>query len=91
MSIDPGPLTELVRRLFAEALADQDAQRQQLPDRLAFSEAEISRLLSLHQHQLRDERRRRRSAASQVVGKRIRYTREDLMSYFAANRIERGE
>jgi excisionase family DNA binding protein len=86
--IDPGPLAELVRRLVVEALADLDAQRQQLPDRLAYTQAEAARLLGLHSHQLRDERRRGRISASQIVGKRIRYTREDLLKYLTQHRVE---
>jgi hypothetical protein len=36
---------------------------------------------------LRDERRRGRIHASQIVGRRIRYTREDLMNYLIARRF----
>jgi hypothetical protein len=89
LSINPGPLTELVRRLVAEAVANLESQRQRLPDRLAFSEAEAARLLGLNPHQLRDERRRGRIEASEVVGRRIRYLREDLMAYLMRHRSER--
>jgi hypothetical protein len=38
---------------------------------------------------LRDERRRGRIAASQVVGRRIRYKREDRTAYLAERRCGR--
>ena len=47
---------------------------------MAYSEEEAARLLGLNSHQLRDERRRGRTAASQFVGRQIRYLREDLIS-----------
>jgi hypothetical protein len=42
--------------------------------------------LGLHVHQLRDERRRGRIQASQIVGRRIRYLRADLERYLAERR-----
>ena len=53
--------------------------RATLPDKLAFTEAEAARLLSLNTHQLRDERLRGRITASKIVGNRIAYRREDLL------------
>jgi hypothetical protein len=86
LQLDAGPLRDVVRQLVAEALGDLDAARQQLPDRLAYSEGEAARLLGLNQHQLRDERRRGRITASEVVGRRVRYLHADLVAYLMRHR-----
>jgi hypothetical protein len=43
-------------------------------------------LLGLEAHQLRDERRRGRIAASRIVNRSIRYLRSDLMDYLHRHR-----
>jgi hypothetical protein len=53
---------------------------------LAYSEAEAARLFGLKVHQLRDARLRHEISASQIAGRRIRYTREDLLEYLASHR-----
>jgi hypothetical protein len=88
LSIDPEALRPLVREIVAEVLAQVETARASLPDRLAFSEPEAARLLGLAPHQLRDERQRGRIAASQVVGRRVRYLREDLLAYLTSRRTE---
>jgi hypothetical protein len=70
-----------------ETVAALEQDRARLGDRLAYSEPEAARLLGLAPHQLRDERLRGRISASQVVGKRIRYTREDLTAYLMSRRV----
>lgn len=91
LSIDRAGLKALVKLVVAEVLADREQCRQALPDgRLAWSEAEAARLLGMAQHQLRDERRRGRIGASQIAGKRIRYTRADLEAYLGSRRTEGG-
>jgi hypothetical protein len=87
LSLDPEALKPLVAAVVQEVLAALEADRQAVPDRLAFSEAEAARLLGLQQHQLRDERLRGRISSSSVVGRRIRYTREDLVGYLQARRV----
>jgi hypothetical protein len=42
----------------------------------------------MEQHQLRDERLRGRIGASQIVGRRWRYTRDDLLRYLQSRRVE---
>jgi hypothetical protein len=81
------PLVELV---VAEVLARMRQDEARLPDRLAYSEEEAARLLGLEPYQLRDERLRGRIAASQIVGRRIRYSRKDLLGYLAARRLNEG-
>src|SRR5262245_46503780 len=85
VSIDVELLTPLIEHIVGEALRRLEGARAALPpERLAYGEAEAARLLSLHPHQLRDERRRGRIKASLVVGGRVRYRREDLLDYLAA-------
>ncbi len=86
LSIEPAALAPLIRAVVAEVVAQLDSDRARLDDRLAYSEEEAARLLGLEPHVLRDERRRGRIGASQVVGRRIRYTREDLTGYLASRR-----
>jgi hypothetical protein len=86
--VDAEALRPLLREVVAEVLAQLEHDRAQIPDGpLAYSEEEAARLLGLEPHVLRDERRRRRIGASQVVGRRIRYTRADLLDYLAGRRV----
>lgn len=89
LSIDVSPevLRPLVEQVIDQALARLDEARGKVPaDRMAYSEQEGARLLSLAPHQLRDERHRGRIAASHVVGKRVRYLRADLLNYLMRKR-----
>jgi hypothetical protein len=70
-------IVEVVREVLAQV---RDAEAR-LPDKIAFTEPEAARLLSLNVWQLRDERLRGRIVASGVVGRRVRYRREDLVQY----------
>jgi hypothetical protein len=86
--IDVDQLRPLISEIVELTLERLDQARATLPaDRLAYSEAEAAALLGLEQHVLRDERLRGRIQASQVVGRRIRYTREDLISYLSGRRF----
>jgi hypothetical protein len=86
LSLDAAALRPLVQVVVHEVLAAVEQDRARVPDRLAFSEQEAARLLGLNVHQLRDERLRGRIQASQVVGRRVRYLREDLINYLMASR-----
>jgi len=57
--------------------------------RLAWSEVEAAGLLGMAAHVLRDERRRGRISASVGPGRRILYTRADLLGYLASRRWEK--
>jgi Helix-turn-helix domain len=86
--LDGEQLRPLVEAVVAEAVRQLDADRQRLGDgKLAYSEGEAAGLLGLEEHQLRDERRRGRIAASAIVGRRIRYQRSDLLAYLTARRV----
>jgi hypothetical protein len=80
-------LRPLVQMIVAEVLARTQASSAHVPDRLTFSEPEAAALLGLKPHQLRDERRRGRIGASSIVGRRVRYVREDLIQYLASRRV----
>ncbi len=86
LAIDPAGLEPLIRAVVSATLAAIDHDRAAVPDKLAFSEAEAARLLSLNAHQLRDERRLGRIKASVGPGRKILYSRQDLLNYLAARR-----
>jgi len=91
LTLNHDALRPLIAEVVEQTLVRLDATRAALPDRLAFSEPEAARLIGLNSHQLRDERLRGRIAASQIVGKRVRYLREDLVAYMLAGRKEGEE
>jgi hypothetical protein len=83
-------LRPIIEAVATEMLARLDGIRSTLSaDRLAYSEPEAARLLGLEPHQLRDERLRGRIAASHIVGRRVRYLREDLIEYLLARKEKR--
>ncbi len=86
LEINPADLQPLIRQVVTEALAQLDADRARLDGKLAYSESEAAQLIGLEPWQLRDERRRGNIRASQIVGRRIRYLREDLVSYLLGRR-----
>jgi Helix-turn-helix domain len=90
LRVDPAGLAPLIRNIVTEVLAQIEADRQMLPEngKLCYSEAEAAALLGVEPHVLRDERRRGRIGASQIVGRRIKYTKADLLAYLAERRIE---
>jgi hypothetical protein len=88
LKVDPAALRPLIEEIVAEVVARLETERATLNGKLAYSEAEAAALLDLEPHQLRDERLRGRIQASQIVGKRIRYRREDLVAYLLARRFE---
>lgn len=79
-------LRPLITDVVREVLAQQAEASAKLPDRLCYSEAEAAALLGLERHQLRDTRRRGEIAASVVCGRRVRYSRDDLVEYLAKRR-----
>lgn len=81
IKIDAGELRAVVRAVVAETLAELEARRPDLDGRLAYSEAEAADLLGLKHHQLRDLRLAGKIEFCRVVGRRVRYTREQLLGY----------
>jgi hypothetical protein len=90
IALDPEQLKPLLERVADEAIARYVAAQAQLNSKLAYSEGEAARLLGLKPHQLRDARRADTIECSQITGRRIRYTQEDLLEYLRQNRWEPG-
>jgi hypothetical protein len=90
LHLAPDAITPLVRQIVREALAQLEEARAALPDKLAYSEAEAATLLSLAPHQLRDERLRGRIKPSLGPGRRILYTRQQLLDYLRSREWQPG-
>jgi hypothetical protein len=86
IQLDPDALRPLIQQVVAETVVQLEAERAQLNGRLAYSEPEAAALLGLEPHVLRDERLRGNIVASAIVGRRIRYLRQDLMAYLLGRR-----
>jgi hypothetical protein len=80
---DFGPLVEAI---VTKVLAKIETAQDRMGDKLAYDEPEAARLLDLKTHQLRDARLRGDIVASKITGRRIRYAKQDLLNYLAANR-----
>ena len=85
--LDLETLRPLVAAVVRETIEQLETERAPLGQRVAFSETEAAELLGLEPHVLRDERRRGRIGASQVAGRRVRYTRQDLLDYLCDRRL----
>jgi hypothetical protein len=88
LQIDPDELAPLLAEAAREAVAVYAAQQEKLPDK-AMTEEEAAAWLGLEWHVLRDERRRGRITASRIVGRRIRYMRQDLIEYLIGRREQK--
>jgi hypothetical protein len=88
LDLDPATLEPLIRRVVEETLTRLEAERARLEgsNKLAFTEPEAAALMNLAPHQLRDERRRGRIQASVGPGRKILYTRQDLLNYLLSRR-----
>jgi hypothetical protein len=71
LALDQDALIALIRMVVTEALAAFEAERETLPERIAFSEPEAAALLGLKPWNLRAERLAGRIAASKIIGRRI--------------------
>jgi hypothetical protein len=87
LTLDHEALRPLIEAVVTEVLARVEAERARLGGKLCYSEPEAAALLELQPHQLRDERLRGRIRASSIVGRRVRYVREDLVRYLASRRV----
>jgi hypothetical protein len=75
---DPELLRPVIEAVVNDAVVRLVADWAKLTSKLAYTEAEAARLLSLRPHQLRDERRRAGS------GLMLLYTAANLLEYLAA-------
>jgi hypothetical protein len=88
LHLDPAAMRPFIADVVTEVMRRVEEQRATLPDGLlAYSEEAAARMIGLEPHQLRDERRRKRISASQIVGRRIRCTTADLVEYLMRNRV----
>jgi hypothetical protein len=83
LDLDPEELKPIVQAVVAQLhdLFDDD------DDRLAFSEKEAAAMLGVPDTTLRDDRYLGRAKAS-LVGRKIRYTRQQLLDYLASREWE---
>jgi ribose 1,5-bisphosphokinase PhnN len=89
VTFDASALRPLIAEVVREVLAQVEADRAKLPEgRLCYSEPEAAALLGVEPHVLSDERRRGRITASKIMGRRIRYLREDLVAYLRGRRTD---
>jgi len=87
LQLDADALRPLIKQIVEETLAAMAEDNAAVNgNRLAYSEAEAAALLGLQPHQLRDERLRGRIQASVGPGKRVLYSRSDLLEYLRQRR-----
>jgi len=92
LQLEPETLEPLIRRVVEETLARVADAQAALPNgRVAYSEEEAAELLGLEANCLREERVRGPIQASKIVGRRVRYLREDLVGYMIARRQDLAE
>ena len=88
LSVNPDTLKPVIAAVVEEVLARVEQDRQALPGhKLCFGEAEAAAMLGLLPHVLRDERRRRSHPGQPIVGRRVVYTRDNLLDYLHGRRI----
>ena len=87
VTFNPSDLRPIIEAAVRETLAQVQTDQARLGDSMAYSEPKAAALLELEPHQLRDARRRGAIAASVITGRRIRYTRDDLLAYLAKTRV----
>jgi hypothetical protein len=85
MMFDGDELAPLIERVVIQVLDRRAANDAKLDGRLAFTEPEAAALLGVKPYVLRDCRLRGEVEGSKI-GKRIMYSREELMKLLAANR-----
>ena len=88
LKLDESALRPLIRLVIAEVLAEMDELQKGRSDRVAYTEAEAASMLALNKHQLRDIRLSGKINYTTIVGRRVRYTRADLMAYLNRERRE---
>jgi hypothetical protein len=87
LQFDSAAFGPVIEEIVERVLARLGQAQGNLPEqRLAFSEAEAAKMIGLNVHQLRDERLRGRIGSSRIVGNRVAYLRDDLLTYMARHR-----
>ncbi len=92
LTIPPEALTPVIEQTVAAVLAQLRDDGELLPaGPLAWPEAQAAAMLSLAPHQLRDLRLREEIMASCGPGRKILYSRSDLLNFLAARRWSPSE
>jgi hypothetical protein len=85
INLDDADLEPLVTRVVAKVLAKREADGVKFGGRLAFTEPEAAALIGVRPHVLRDCRLRGEIEGAKI-GKRIMYSREQLLALMERNR-----
>ena len=85
LQVDVDTLRPLIEVAVREVLAQVESDSAKLRGQLAYTEAHAAALLGVQGHVLRDLRLRGEIEASKV-GKRVVYSRDDLVSFLQRNR-----
>jgi hypothetical protein len=87
MQFDDDDLTPLVERVVTRVLDQRQAADAKLGQRMAFTEPEAAAMFGMKPYVLRDARLRGEVSGSRI-GKRIFYSRDELLKLLATNRTE---
>ena len=86
IEFEESELRPLVERVVEQTVTRLMAEHAQANGRIAFTEAEAATLVGVPRHSLRDARLRGEINASRI-GRRIIYSREELLAYVGRNRV----
>lgn len=89
LDFDETDLRPLIKLVVAEVLEAIGADKAQGDDKAFLSEQEAARFIGVKVHSLRDARLRGDVDAYQIVGRRIRYRKQDLIDYVMRRKWER--
>ncbi len=89
ITINDADVESLVTKVVAWVLAEREANDTKFGNRLAFTEPEAAALIGVQPNTLRDCRLRGELVGSKV-GKRIMYSREQLLALMERNRTRLG-
>jgi excisionase family DNA binding protein len=87
LTIDPIALRPVIELVVTEVLGRLTPENK----KEIFSETEAAEFIGVKRHVLRDLRLRGGIAASQIVGKRLRYRRSDLDSYLEKQKYQNSK
>lgn len=85
ITFDDADLKVLVTRVVTTVLAQREADGMKFGGRLAYTEAEAAALIGVRPHVLRDCRLRGEIEGARI-GKRVMYSREQLLALMERNR-----
>ena len=84
--LSPEMLRPIIEAVTREVFLQMESAREATAGQIALSEEQAAQLIGVRPHVLRDERLRGKIKASQIVGRRTRYLRSDLLNYLAGRR-----